>query len=185
MNETRPPDPQSPPAAADVPFGSLLVTQIPRLRRYARSLTRQPAAADDLVQDVLELAWAKQSGFRAGTDLRAWLFTIMHNRFVSQVRSAPPPMTTLDDAPEPGVAPQAETRAQLHDLQRAFDALGAEHRAVLMLVAVEELSYEEAARTLSIPIGTVMSRLARARERLRTLLDRDALSTVVPFKRNR
>lgn len=184
MNDASPPD-RLPPSAADVPFGSLLVTQIPRLRRYARALTRQTAAADDLVQDVLELAWSKQTSFRAGTDLRAWLFTIMHNRFVSQLRAAPPPMATLDEAPEPGVAPQADVRAQLLDLQQAFDALGAEHRAVLMLVAVEELSYEEAARSLAVPVGTVMSRLSRARERLRTVLDRDTLSTIVPFKRNR
>ncbi|HEX4928619.1 MAG TPA: sigma-70 family RNA polymerase sigma factor [Burkholderiales bacterium] len=147
-----------------------LVDLIPRLRRYARALTGERAAADDLVQDTLERAWTKLHLYRRGTDLRAWLFTVMHNVHVNKLR-ATRPTDPLDDAmPELAQrAPQADALL-LRDLDRAIARLPADQRAVLLLVSLEDMSYEEVARTLGIPIGTVMSRLSRAREKLRVLM---------------
>jgi len=147
-----------------------LVALIPRLRRYARALVGERAAADDLVQDTLERAWSKLHLYRHGTDLRAWLFTVMHNVHVNQVRAARP--TTMLDDEMPELAQRAVQGDSLlvRDLARAVAALPAAQREVLLLVALEDLSYEETARVLGIPIGTVMSRLARAREKVRTLM---------------
>jgi RNA polymerase sigma-70 factor, ECF subfamily len=147
-----------------------IVGLIPRLRRYARALTGNRAAADDLVQDSLERAWAKLHLYRRGTDLRAWMFTVMHNVYVNQLRAARLGVQLEDDMPELS-RPARETESlELRDLDRAIRRLPAEQREVLLLVALEDMSYDEAARTLGIPIGTVMSRLARAREKLRTML---------------
>jgi RNA polymerase sigma-70 factor (ECF subfamily) len=147
-----------------------LVDLIPRLRRYARALVGERAGADDLVQDTLERAWTKLHLYRRGTDLRAWLFTVMHNVHVNKLRAARP-TDPLDDAmPELAQrAPQADALV-VRDLDRAIARLPADQRAVLLLVTLEEMSYEEVARTLGIPIGTVMSRLSRAREKLRMLM---------------
>ena len=147
-----------------------LVDLIPRLRRYARALVGERAGADDLVQDTLERAWSKLHLYRRGTDLRAWLFTVMHNVHVNKLRSARP-TDPLDDAmPELAQrAPQADALL-VRDLDRAIARLPADQRAVLLLVTLEEMSYEEVARTLGIPIGTVMSRLSRAREKLRAMM---------------
>lgn len=143
---------------------------IPRLRRYARALTGERIAADDLVQDTLERAWRKLHLFRAGTDLRAWLFTVMHNVYVNQVRSARSRRTDEADLDEvPMREPEADGLV-MRDLDRALLALPPDQRAVVLLVALEDMSYEEAARTLEIPIGTVMSRLSRAREKLRAMM---------------
>jgi RNA polymerase sigma-70 factor (ECF subfamily) len=144
-----------------------LVALIPRLRRYARALVGDRAAADDLVQDTLERAWAKLHLFRRGTDLRAWLFTVMHNVHVNQVRAARPTDALDDEMPELAQRAAQGDALLVRDLERALAALPAAQREVLLLVALEDLSYEEAARVLGIPIGTVMSRLARAREKLR------------------
>lgn len=147
-----------------------IVGLIPRLRRYARALVGDRAAADDLVQDTLERAWAKLHLYRRGTDLRAWMFTVMHNVFVNQLRASRPGVQLEDDMPELS-RPARETESlELRDLDRAIRRLPAEQREVLLLVVLEDMSYDEAARTLGIPIGTVMSRLARAREKLRTML---------------
>ncbi len=143
---------------------------IPRLRRYARALTGERIAADDLVQDTLERALRKLHLFRPGTDLRAWLFTVMHNVFVNQVRAGRLPVVDDEDMSE---LPQREQEADglaIRDLDRALLRLPDDQRAVLLLVALEDMSYEEAARTLEIPIGTVMSRLSRAREKLRAMM---------------
>ncbi len=147
-----------------------LIALIPRLRRYARALVGERAAADDLVQDTLERAWSKLHLYRHGTDLRAWLFTVMHNVHVNQVRAARP-TAALDEA-MPELAQRAVQGDALlvRDLERAIAALPAAQREVLLLVALEDMSYEEAARVLGIPIGTVMSRLARAREKVRALM---------------
>ena len=147
-----------------------LVDLIPRLRRYARALVGERAGADDLVQDTLERAWTKLHLYRRGTDLRAWLFTVMHNVHVNKLR-ATRPTDPLDDAmPELAQrAPQGDSLV-VRDLDRAIARLPADQRAVLLLVTLEEMSYEEVARTLGIPIGTVMSRLSRAREKLRLLM---------------
>jgi RNA polymerase sigma-70 factor (ECF subfamily) len=147
-----------------------LIALIPRLRRYARALVGDRAAADDLVQDTLERAWAKLHLFREGTDLRAWLFTVMHNVHVNRIRAARPTDALDDEMPELAQRAAQGDALLVRDLDRAIAALPATQREVLLLVALEDLSYEEAARVLGIPIGTVMSRLARAREKLRVLM---------------
>jgi RNA polymerase sigma-70 factor (ECF subfamily) len=150
--------------------GPSLVALIPRLRRYARALVGDRAAADDLVQDTLERAWAKLHLFRQGTDLRAWLFTVMHNVHVNQVRAARPTDALEDEMPELAQRAVQGDALLVRDLERALATLPAAQREVLLLVALEDLSYEETANVLGIPIGTVMSRLARAREKLRMLM---------------
>jgi RNA polymerase sigma-70 factor (ECF subfamily) len=147
-----------------------LIELIPRLRRYARALVGDRAASDDLVQDTLERAWAKLHLYRRGTDLRAWLFTVMHNVHVNRVRAARPTDPLEDDMPELAQRATQGDSLVVRDLDRAIAALPAAQREVLLLVALEDLSYEETARVLGIPIGTVMSRLARAREKLRDLM---------------
>jgi RNA polymerase sigma-70 factor (ECF subfamily) len=151
-----------------------LVAAIPRLRRYARVLTGEATRADDLVQETLARAWEKRRLWAAGSDLRAWLFTIMHNVFVNQRALARREAgnVSLDDD-DGGVAWQIpvratqQTRVELIEVLREVGRLPADQRAVLLLAAVEELRYEEIAQVLSIPVGTVMSRLSRAREKLR------------------
>ncbi|MBI2510308.1 MAG: RNA polymerase sigma factor [Betaproteobacteria bacterium] len=152
--------------------GSLIAAQIPRLRRYARALTGERSAADDLVQDTLERALSRFHLWRRGSDLRAWMFTIMHNVFVNQARSrARHRHESLENEPEAGGAPAREPDwLELRDLDDALARLPHEQRAVLLLVGLEQFTYEEAARVLDIPPGTVMSRLSRGRERLRAIL---------------
>jgi RNA polymerase sigma-70 factor (ECF subfamily) len=150
----------------------LITAQIPRLRRYARVLTGNSARADDLVQDCLERAWSRQHLWRPGSDLRAWLFTIMHNVHTNNLRQyrRRPALVAFDDqqdSPALTSASTADGTLALRDLAAALAALPPEQRAVLLLVTVEELSYGEVATIVGVPIGTVMSRLHRARERLR------------------
>jgi RNA polymerase sigma-70 factor (ECF subfamily) len=147
-----------------------LVDLIPRLRRYARALVGDRASADDLVQDTLERAWAKLHLYRRGTDLRAWLFTVMHNVHVNKVRSTRVTDTLDDDMPELALRPAQGDALVVRDLDRAMALLPSEQRAVLLLVTLEDMSYDEVARSLGIPIGTVMSRLSRARDKLRALM---------------
>ena len=147
-----------------------LVDLIPRLRRYARALVGDRATADDLVQDTLERAWAKLHLYRRGTDLRAWLFTVMHNVHVNRVRAARLTDALDDEMPELAQRPPQGDALLVRDLDRGIARLPAEQRAVLLLVTLEEMSYDEVARTLGIPIGTVMSRLSRAREKLRAMM---------------
>lgn len=148
-----------------------LINHIPSLRRYARALTGDAWAADDLVQDTLERACNKWQLWIVGSDLRAWLFTIMHNVFASQVRRAPPrAMVDIDEVAQQ--LPDADgSRDRAIDLQRCLMLLPEEQRAVLLLVALEDLSYAQLSRVLNIPLGTVMSRLARARVRLQDLME--------------
>jgi RNA polymerase sigma-70 factor (ECF subfamily) len=147
-----------------------LVELIPRLRRYARALVGDRATADDLVQDTLERAWAKLHLYRRGTDLRAWLFTVMHNVHVNRVRAARPTDPLEEDMPELAQRASQGDALLVRDLDRAISRLPAEQRAVLLLVTLEEMSYEMVARSLEIPIGTVMSRLSRAREKVRAMM---------------
>ncbi|HXL76739.1 MAG TPA: sigma-70 family RNA polymerase sigma factor [Burkholderiales bacterium] len=147
-----------------------LVELIPRLRRYARALVGDRASADDLVQDTLERAWAKLHLYRRGTDLRAWLFTVMHNVHVNKVRATRVTDTLDDELPELAQRASQGDALLVRDLDRAIAHLPSEQRAVLLLVTLEEMSYEEVARALGIPIGTVMSRLSRAREKLRMMM---------------
>ena len=146
--------------------------QIPRLRRYARALTGDRTLADDLVQDTLERALSRFHLWRHGSDLRAWLFTIMHNIFVNQARTR---MRHQHEALESNAAVESMRAREpdwleLRDLDSALAQLPHDQRAVLLLVGLEQLTYEEAARVLEVPIGTVMSRLSRGRERLRAVL---------------
>ncbi|MBI3562364.1 MAG: RNA polymerase sigma factor [Gammaproteobacteria bacterium] len=143
------------------------------LRRYAIALLRDRSLADDLVQDTLERAINKYSLFRQGSDVRAWLFTIMHNIFVNQLSRSrawlsniPPPETSAADG-------MAEEMLVARDFMQALHNLTAEQRAVILLVGLEQLSYEQTAQVLALPVGTVMSRLGRARERLRQLMEGD------------
>src|SRR5262245_33706094 len=147
-----------------------LVELIPRLRRYARALAGDRASADDLVQDTLERAWAKLHLYRRGTDLRAWLFTVMHNVHVNRVRATRATDPLSEEMPELAQRPLQGDALVVRDLDRAIARLPEEQRAVLLLVTLEDMSYEGVARTLGIPIGTVMSRLSRAREKMRAML---------------
>jgi RNA polymerase sigma-70 factor (ECF subfamily) len=154
-----------------------LVAAIPRLRRYARVLTGEASRADDLVQDTLARAWEKRALWQAGTDLRAWLFTVMHNVFVNQRALARRDArnVSLDGDGESGelwqvaVRPTQQVHVELVEILQQLGRLPAEQREVLVLAAVEEMKYEEIALVLDIPVGTVMSRLSRAREKLRRI----------------
>jgi len=151
--------------------GQDLVEHVPRLRRYARALTGDRALADDLVQDTLERALTKFHLWRPGSDLRAWLFTVMHNVHVNQRRAEGGDRIVVDaDAVEIPVRATQMDGIELRDLAAVLGQLPEGQREVLLLVALEGMAYDEVARALSIPIGTVMSRLSRARERLRELL---------------
>lgn len=156
-----------------------IIAHIPRLRRYARALAGDSHRADDLVQDTLERALAKFYLWRHGSDLRAWLFTIMHNVFINQLKARRE--LALDDAVEDALqsAPQSDP-LELRDLDAALRRLPVEQREVLLLVGLEQLSYAEVSKALSIPVGTVMSRLSRGRERLRALMSGGA--TVASLK---
>ncbi|SPB13609.1 RNA polymerase sigma factor [Caballeronia novacaledonica] len=153
-----------------------LMEHVPRLRRYARALQNNRDLADDLVQDTIERALARAKKFEAGTDLRAWLFTLMHNVFVNQVRKASARAIHVsvddDDLNEREFAtPGAQMRSlEVRDLDYALQRLPAEQREVVLLIGLEEMSYAEVATALDVPIGTVMSRLSRGRERLRALM---------------
>ena len=160
---------------------SELIAHIPGLRRYARALTGDAWAADDLVQDTLERACSKWRLWVVGSDLRAWLFTLMHNLFVNQLRrssrqaglAAP---LDIDELSEQLAAPDAG-QEQMLDLQRCLLRLPQDQRAVLLLVSLEDMSYEETAHIVGAPVGTVMSRLSRARTRLRELMNSPAQAT--------
>lgn len=148
---------------------------LPRLRRYARALTGDRHTADDLVQDTLERGWAKLALWRPGSRLDAWLLTIMHNVFVNQIRSRPPAAEPLDEmVAEPSTRAVQGDQLEVRDVQAALDQLPPEQREVLLLVTLEEYSYAETASLLDVPIGTVMSRLSRAREKLRSVLAEQA-----------
>jgi RNA polymerase sigma factor (sigma-70 family) len=146
----------------------LLLACLPRLRRYARALTGDSASADDLVQDTVERGWSRIGQWRPDGDLRAWLFSIMHNLHIDQLRRAPPPTVDLEDGDLPVAA--ATSALDVRDLERALQQLPSGQREVLLLVALEEMRYEDVAAMLDIPLGTVMSRLSRARENLRRLM---------------
>jgi len=148
-----------------------LVEHIPRLRRYARALTRDPAQADDLVQDTLERGLRKLDLWRPDGDLRAWLFTLMHNLFINTIRAGKAECGSLADAPDIPVAGGQMGALGLRDIETALAALPDEQREVILLIGLEQFSYTEAAQILGVPVGTVMSRLSRARERLRERLD--------------
>ena len=155
-------------------FKHPIIDHIPSLRRYARALTGgRPDDADDLVQDTLERAYAKWHLWRIGSDLRPWLFSIMHNLFVSQVMQLKNRTShvALDDMPEIATRATQAERLEGLDIASAVNRLSPELREVLLLVALEDFSYAQTAKALGIPMGTVMSRLARARQRLKEFMD--------------
>jgi len=149
---------------------------IPALRRYALALLRSRQDADDLVHDCILRALERLHTRREDVEMRVWLFAIMHNLFVSQLRRMTRRRrneTAMDGEVEIGVGATHDDRMHWRDMLRALNALPDEQRTVLLLVTIEDLSYAEVARVLGVPIGTVMSRLARGRERLRQLTGRE------------
>lgn len=159
----------------------LIEPHVPALRRYAWSLARDREAADDLVQDCLERAISRWHLRRHDGNLRAWLFTILRNLFLSAARqnSRRGPHLPLDELVDgPTVAGGQEDQVHMRDLMAGLNALPEEQRSVLLLVSVEDLSYEETAKVLGVPVGTVMSRLSRARDRLRAYMESGPVSSV-------
>jgi RNA polymerase sigma-70 factor, ECF subfamily len=152
-------------------MNAIITAQIPRLRRYARALTGDRTSADDLLQDTLERAWSKLHLWRRGSDMRAWMFSIMHNTFINHIRKNKIITVSMDDdALEVPTRATQEDFLQMRDLASAIGKLPYEYRELILLIGLEQLSYEEAAKVLGIPLGTVMSRLSRGRERLRALM---------------
>ena len=154
-------------------FERLVVEQIPRLRRYARALTGDWGPADDLVQETLARAMSRRRLWIREKGVRPWLFTILHNLYVNDVaRRARSPALVAADENDARIAAgeRADGGVVLRDLERALGELSDEQREVVLLVGLEQLSYQEAAGVLGIPPGTVMSRLSRGRERLRELM---------------
>jgi len=156
-------------------FGAALAEALPRLRRYAIALVGDIATADDLVQDCLERAWKNRDTLRDETAIFAWLRTILHNANIDRVRlrrHRPNEAESLDTISETIAAGMTGDGPSVSmDVVRAMNQLSIEHRQILLLIGLEGVSYREAADELGVPIGTVMSRLARARERLRALLE--------------
>jgi len=154
-------------------FGDLVANEIPRLRRYARALTHDREGADDLIQNCLLRALTKSHLWRPGTDLRAWLFTILHNEHVNHVRRSirEGSRTRFKDRSIEISTPAVESPGlRLRELERALLRLPEEQRQAVLLIAVEGFRYEEAAAVLDVPIGTMRSRLSRGRDMLRHLL---------------
>jgi RNA polymerase sigma-70 factor (ECF subfamily) len=157
-----------------VDLATRIEAEIPRLRRYARALIRnQVSAADDLVQDCLVRALSKAHLWQEGSDLRAWLFTILHNQYVNRVRRSVREgvaVSMSDDEPSFICAANQEKSLELRDLDRALAKLPEEQRTVILLVGLEGMSYEAMAKIVGVPTGTVRSRLSRGREELRRLM---------------
>lgn len=162
-----------------------IVACIPSLRRYARGLVSDAMRADDLVQDTLERAWRRFSLWQRRGEIRAWVFGIMHNQFIDDVRArrSRPEDCAGDDLPDVAQRATQSDRIEVRDLDRVLQRLPVEQREILLLVAVEQMSYLEAAAVVGVPVGTVMSRLARARERLRHELQGSAAPKAVTLRR--
>ena len=144
--------------------------EIPCLRRYALKLTRDPAIAEDLVQECLVRGLDKQHLWQEGTNLRAWLCTILHNQYVNEIRRARREgiPVELNDAEERlTCAPCQDHRLQLRDMRRALQNLPAPQRAAVLLIGLEGLQYEKAAKAVGVRVGTIRSRLSRGRQKLR------------------
>ena len=161
-------------------FGAALSDLMPRLASYARSLTRNPDAAQDLVQDTVLKAWRSRASFEAGTNLKAWTFRILRNSFLSQVRrkgaGQAGETAELIDVP---VASNQESVVTLGDVRRLWPRLTPEQQRCINFIGIEGLSYEETATIEQVPVGTIKSRVVRGRQMLRALLDQ---ANVVPAK---
>jgi len=156
---------------------SAIAAEVPRLMRYASSLLRDRAQAEDLVHDCVARALANLSGWRDGDNPRRWLFTIMHNLHVDRVRARmrAPTHVSLDDSHFNEVGQRFNDDLTRREIDSALGALPLEQRQCVLLIGLEGLTYAEAAQVLDVPVGTVMSRLSRGREKLRELLDRDGI----------
>ncbi len=150
-----------------------MVALVPQLHTFARSLTRDGVRADDLVQEALTRAFTNIDRFRPGTNLKAWLFTIVRNEHYSQLRRRKfeAPGVNTDLLPEPSVPPDHDGKLELRDLNRALASLSPGQRTALILVSASGFSYEEAAAICGCAVGTIKSRVARARETLLQMLD--------------
>lgn len=151
---------------------------IPRLRAYARVMTKNPDRADDLVQTCLEKAIRSIDQFTVGTNLRAWLFTILRHAHINEVRRQSKWNDSIDSSACEdllSVSPTQDQSLEFRDFKRAYRLLSKHDRRVLALVGAQGLSYQDAAEKLDVPIGTIRSRLSRARTRLRDLMDGDGL----------
>jgi RNA polymerase sigma-70 factor, ECF subfamily len=160
-------------------FCTLLEQSIPHLRAYGRSLTHNADAADDLVQDALVRAWAARAQFQPGTNFKAWAFTILRNRFLDQRRRDRGSNESIDDLRHDALVarPAQDVVVQFDDMARAFWRLNPHHREILMLVGANGLSYEEAANVIGCAVGTVRSRLSRARTELQGVIERGRTGT--------
>jgi RNA polymerase sigma-70 factor (ECF subfamily) len=159
--------------------------QLPGLRRYARSLTRSDIDAEDLVHDALVRAYEKRASFRARHNLRVWLVSIMHNVFVDGTRARRAEAQRLARMSElvgQQLSPAQDHHMRLCQIRQAFIELPEEQRAALHLVAIEGLTYADAAAALGIPVGTLMSRIARARAALRAIDDSDLETSIATRK---
>jgi RNA polymerase sigma-70 factor (ECF subfamily) len=171
----------TPPAAVTPSFADALVRQLPGLRRYAMALTGNTTLADDLVQDCIERALGQQAQLREPERLAGWLRRILYHLYIDEMRRGKrrgreQDITELADHLE--LSAPAPDNSAAREFIHAVNRLSAEHRQILLLVSVEELSYREIADELEIPLGTVMSRLARARERLRDLLQSNSAEII-------
>lgn len=178
-----------------------MVALVPQMHTFARSLCRDGVRADDLVQEALARALANIERFRPGTNLKAWLFTIVRNEHYSQLRRRKFEASGIDtdSLPEPSVSPDHDADLELRDLNRALSSLSPGQRTALILVSASGFSYEEAARICDCAVGTIKSRVARARDTLLTILEGgapgsdadaavqlrpDSASSAAPVRRN-
>lgn len=151
----------------------LIAEQIPRLRRYARALLGDPVRSDDLVQEALLRGLSRSHLWQPGTDIRAWMFTILHNIHVNNQRrryARAEYHEVVEDQPELATPATQEQSLAIRDLSRALEMLPEAQREVVLLVGLEGMDYKGVAAVLEIPVGTVMSRLHRGRESLRRLM---------------
>lgn len=156
-------------------FRSGLLALIPHLRAFARGLCGRPDLADDLVQETVMKAWAARDRYQAGTNMKAWTFTILRNHFLNEIRRSSR-MTGMDegaDHPDLVAAASQEDAVHVRDLQTALYRLPEERREALLLVGAGGFSYEEAARVCGVPAGTIKSRVARGRAQLKAMLGED------------
>lgn len=171
-------DPFAPDAngdRAESGFRSGLLALIPHLRAFARGLCGRPDMADDLVQETVMRAWAARGRYEAGTNMKAWAFTILRNHFLNEIRRSSRMTELVDGADYPDLVTAASQEDALHvsDLQAALDRLPEDRREALLLVGAGGFSYEEAAQVCGVPAGTIKSRVARGRAQLAAMMNGD------------
>lgn len=160
-----------------------LTEQIPDLLRYAKALTRNTDMAEDLIQDCLERAWSKRSLWNPQRKLRPWLFTIMHNLYINEIsklvnkhQHVSVDVSMIDERVDDSQV------LRINELDKALEKLKPEYREIVLLVGLEGMSYKEVAAITDLPLGTVMSRLSRAREKLKQLMDGSETQKVVSIR---